>query len=66
MNSSLPIIKKEYWQEAGLSDGEIAKLCEIAAHVGNGSFEGTGFKFSADTWSPGMEGCCHLYIRPGK
>jgi hypothetical protein len=57
---------KEAWQEAGLSDGEVAKMCEIAARVDNGTFEGAGFRFSADTWSPGGEGCCRLHIRPGK
>ena len=41
-------------------------MCEIAAHVDNGTFEGAGFEFSADTWSPGGEGCCRLHIRPGK
>ena len=57
---------KEAWQEAGLSDDEVAKMCEIAARVDNGTFEGAGFEFSADTWRPGADGCCRLHIRPGK
>ncbi len=57
---------KEAWQEAGLCDDELAKLTEIAASVDYGTFEGAGFTFSAETWKPGREGCCHLTIRPGK
>ena len=56
---------KEAWQQAGLSDSQVAKLCEIAARVDNGTFEGAGFRFAADTWKPGGDGCCHLHIRPG-
>ncbi len=57
---------KEAWQEAGLSEDEVATLCAIAATIDNGTFEGAGFRFSADTWKPGGDGCCHLHIRPGK
>ena len=57
---------KEAWQEAGLRDDEVAKLAEIASSVDSGTFEGAGFTFSAETWKPGREGCCHLTIRPGK
>jgi hypothetical protein len=57
---------KEAYTEAGLSDQEIAKMCEIAAAVDYGTFEGAGFRFHADTWQPGQEGCCRLHIRPGK
>ncbi|NIN61627.1 MAG: hypothetical protein GTN55_04450 [Gammaproteobacteria bacterium] len=57
---------KEAWQEAGLSDQEIAKMCEIAAVVDEGIFAGAGFQFSGETWRPGQEGCCRLQIRPGK
>jgi hypothetical protein len=56
---------KEAYQEAGLSDQEIARMCDIAAVVDYGTFEGAGFKFSAETWKPGQEGCCLLKIRPG-
>ena len=57
---------KEAWQEAGLSDQEVAKMCDIAAFVDYGTFEGAGFRFTAETWQPGREGCCKLKIRPGE
>ena len=56
---------KEAWQEAGIADADIATLCRIAGRVDNGTFEAAGFQFSADTWRPGRDGCCHLHIRPG-
>jgi hypothetical protein len=56
---------REAWQEAGLADEEVATICRIAARIDNGTFEGAGFQFSADTWQPGGEGCCYLHIRPG-
>ena len=57
---------KEAWQEAGLSDADVATMCEIAAEIDVGTFEGAGFCFRADTWTPDGDGCCHLHIRPGK
>ena len=57
---------KQGYEEAGLSDEEIARMCDIAAVVDCGTFEGAGFRFFADTWKPGEEGCCRLHIRPGK
>jgi hypothetical protein len=57
---------KEAWTEAGLSDEEVAIMANIAGHVDNGTFEGAGFEFHAETWQPGRMGCCHLHIRPGK
>jgi hypothetical protein len=57
---------REAWQEAGLPDEEVATLCRIAARIDNGTFEGAGFEFFADTWQPNAEGCCCLHIRPGK
>jgi hypothetical protein len=56
---------KEAWQEAGLSGDEVARLCDIAAAVDFGTFQGAGFSFSAETWRPGKEGCCRLRIGPG-
>lgn len=35
----------------------MAKLCDIAAAVDTGTFEGAGFCFSAKTWQPGQTGC---------
>ena len=57
---------KEAWHEAGVSDADVATLCRIAGRVDNGTFEAAGFEFSADTWQPGRDGCCHLHVRPGK
>jgi hypothetical protein len=57
---------RDAWQEAGLSEDEVATLCRIAAHIDNGTFEAAGFKFHADTWQPGGDGCCCLHIQPGK
>ena len=56
---------KEAWQEAGVPEADIATLCRIAGRVDNATFEAAGFQFSADTWQPGRDGCCHLHIRPG-
>jgi hypothetical protein len=56
---------RDAWLEAGLPDEDAAALCRIAARIDYGTFEGAGFKFSADTWQPGGEGCCYLHIRPG-
>jgi hypothetical protein len=28
-------------------------------------FEAAGFRFRADTYQPGGEGCCFLHVRPG-
>ncbi len=56
---------RDAWQEAGLSDRDVATMCQIAAAIDAGTFEGAGFSFCASTWQPGREGCCHLHIRPG-
>jgi hypothetical protein len=56
---------RDAWQEAGLDDHDVATLCQIAAVIDEGTFEGAGFAFSAETWRPGREGCCHLHICPG-
>ncbi|MHB8902270.1 MAG: L-2-amino-thiazoline-4-carboxylic acid hydrolase [Thermoguttaceae bacterium] len=56
---------RDAWKEMGLADEEVATLCRIAARIDNGTFEGAGFEFSADTWQAGDEGCCRLHIRPG-
>lgn len=56
---------KEAYLEAGLSEDETATMLEIAAQVDYGTFEGAGFRFHAETWQPGKEGCCHLHVKPG-
>jgi hypothetical protein len=56
---------KQAWLDGGLSQEEVATLCRIAAQVDQGLFEAAGFRFHADTYQPGGEGCCFLHIRPG-
>jgi predicted ArsR family transcriptional regulator len=56
---------KQAWLDAGLAPEEVAALCRIAARVDNGLFEAAGFRFHADTYQPGDEGCCFLHVRPG-
>ncbi len=57
---------KDAWQDAGLNKSELAGMCDIAAIVDKGTFEGAGFSFSAETWTQGRQGCCRLKITPGK
>lgn len=57
---------KEAWLEAGLPAEKVETLCRIAGIVDNGTFEGAGFRFSAETWKSGRPGCCRLHIRPGE
>lgn len=56
---------RDAWLEAGLEEQEVAKLCDIAAIIDEGTFAGAGFQFAAETWQPNSTGCCHLHIRPG-
>ena len=56
---------RDAWQDYGLKPEEVATLCRIAARIDNGTFEAAGFRFWADTWQPGGEGCCCLHVRPG-
>ncbi len=63
LNTTCPL--KEAWQAYGLSEEDVAKLCEIAAAVDYGKFEGAGFRFECDTWKPGKRGCCTLKAYPG-
>lgn len=56
---------RDAWQELGLPEEEVARLCRIAARIDNGTFEAAGFQFNADTYQPGGEGCCYLHVRPG-
>lgn len=56
---------RDAWQELGLDDDTVALMCHIAAAIDEGTFEGAGFRFTADTWTKAADGCCHLHIRPG-
>ena len=57
---------RDAWIEAGLPEEIAVALCRIASQVDFGTFEGAGFRFTAETWQPGGATCCHLHIRPGK
>ncbi len=57
---------KDAWQDAGLNKSELIAMCDIAASVDAGTFEGAGFSFSAETWTQGQQGCCRLNITPEK
>jgi len=56
---------KDAWLDAGLAEEEVATLCRIAGQVDRGLFDAAGFRFHADTYQPGGEGCCFLHVRPG-
>lgn len=56
---------RDAWLEAGIDQQEVVTMCQIAATIDAGTFEGAGFTFSAETWAPDCEGCCHLHIGPG-
>ena len=64
LNTTCPL--KEAWHDYGLSDEEVAKMCEIGAAVDYGKFEGAGFRFECDTWTAGKRGCCTLRAYPGE
>jgi hypothetical protein len=51
------------WQQAGLSDEELALMCSIAAEADYGTMERAGFAIEIETWKPGHEGCCVLHVR---
>jgi len=56
---------KAAWEEAGLGETEVARMCAIAGVVDNGTFEAAGFRLRSETWQPGRSGCCHLFIEKG-
>lgn len=56
----------EAWREDGLADAEIQTLCRIAGRFDNGCFGAAGIGFAAETWAPGKDGCCTLYLGPGR
>ncbi len=56
---------KNAWRKMGLPVEECAKICEIAAMVDYGTFEGAGFDFTLRALREGEEHSCFLTIRPG-
>ena len=53
---------KEAWEESKLPAADMATICKIAGHFDNGVFEHRGVRFSAETWTEGKSGCCHLHL----
>jgi hypothetical protein len=51
------------WEEAGMSDDELALMCSIAAEADYGTLERAGFAIDIETWKPGHAGCCVLHVR---
>ncbi|MGL4812933.1 MAG: L-2-amino-thiazoline-4-carboxylic acid hydrolase [Beijerinckiaceae bacterium] len=58
---------KDAWQEAGLSDSEVATLCRLAGAFDRGLFEAAGVEFANETWSAARGGgCCWITLSPSK
>ncbi|MFT8243839.1 L-2-amino-thiazoline-4-carboxylic acid hydrolase [Roseomonas sp. BN140053] len=55
---------KDAWEEDGRTPAEIATLCRIANRADHAVFGCSGLRFSAESWTPGHEGCCHLSFVP--
>lgn len=53
---------RDVWQEIGLPQEDIERLCHIAGAVDEGTFTAAGFAISNTTWKQGQPGCCHLTI----
>ena len=64
LNTTCPL--KQAWQDYGLSDEEVAKMCDIGSAIDYGMFGGAGFKFECETWTPGKRGCCMLKAYPAE
>ena len=60
LNTTCPL--KQAWQDYGLRDEEVAKMCDIGSAIDYGKFEGAGFRFECDTWTAGKRGCCTLKV----
>jgi hypothetical protein len=63
LNTTCPL--KEAWQAYGLAEADVAKMCAIGSAIDYGKFEGAGFRFECETWTPGKRGCCTLKAYPG-
>jgi L-2-amino-thiazoline-4-carboxylic acid hydrolase len=62
LNTTCPL--KQAWHDYGLTDAEVAKMCDIGAAIDYGKFEGAGFRFECETWTPGKRGCRTLKAYP--
>ena len=56
---------KEAWRMAGLSDTEVADMCEHADAFDHGFF-GSEFDYTMDLWSSQPDDACVLTFRPRK
>jgi hypothetical protein len=56
---------KEAWRMAGLSDAEVADMCEHADAFDHGFF-GSEFDYTMDLWSTQPDDACVLTFRPRK
>ncbi len=52
----------EAWKEMGLSESEVAKMCEIANATDFGKYEGMGFKLNIESTIAKGEERCRLII----
>lgn len=53
---------QDAWRGAGVPPERVARLCRIAGRFDTGLFGATGVRFSAETWTPGRDGCCHIRL----
>ncbi|MCX7683757.1 MAG: L-2-amino-thiazoline-4-carboxylic acid hydrolase [Acetobacteraceae bacterium] len=53
---------KDAWVADGRTEEEVATLCRIAGRADWGCFSAAPCAFSAETWTPGREGCCVLKL----
>jgi hypothetical protein len=53
----------EAWKEMGLSESEVAKMCEIANATDFGKYEGMGFKLNIESTIAKGEERCRLIIK---
>ena len=54
---------KDAWVAAGLGEDDVQTMCRIAGRFDTGCFGAAGLSFSAETWSKGASGCCHIHLR---
>lgn len=53
---------QDAWRASGATPERVARLCRIAGRFDTGLFGATGVRFSAETWTPGREGCCRIRL----
>ena len=53
---------QDAWRGAGVPPQRVARLCRIAGRFDTGLFGVTGVNFSAETWTPGRDGCCRIRL----